>query len=94
MEPVGNGLPDRRLARLSGDYGVPALCRRPWRAVNQKVLTLSEDRETRTAPLGLRIYPSLKIALERAAKDDKRSTASMAEIILTDYLREKGYLTK
>jgi hypothetical protein len=32
--------------------------------------------------------------LEQAAKDDNRSTASMAEIILTAYLRDKGYLPK
>ncbi len=63
-------------------------------AVNKKVLTLSDDREIRTSPLGLRVFPSLKAALEQAAKDDNRSTASMAEIILTAYLRDKGYLPK
>lgn len=55
---------------------------------------MSAERETRDAPLGLRVYPSLKAALEKAAKDDNRSMASMAEIILTDHLREKGYLPK
>jgi hypothetical protein len=34
----------------------------------------------------------VKEALEKAAKDDNRSTASMAEIILMQWLREKGYL--
>ncbi|WP_198669749.1 hypothetical protein [Pelagibacterium sediminicola] len=52
------------------------------------------ERETRNAPLGLRIYPSVKDALEKAAKDDNRSTASMAEIILTQWLKDKGYLEK
>lgn len=55
---------------------------------------LQDERETRSAPIGLRAYPSLKVALERAAKDDNRSTASMAEIILADYLKDKGYLPK
>lgn len=55
---------------------------------------LQDERETRSAPIGLRVYPSLKVALERAAKDDNRSTASMAEIILADYLKDKGYLPK
>lgn len=59
----------------------------------QKALTLSAKHETRSAPLGLRVPPSIKEALERAAKDDNRSMASMADIILTQWLREKGYLT-
>jgi hypothetical protein len=53
---------------------------------------LSENRERRIAPLGLRITPSLKAALESAADDDHRSVASMAEIILTQWLTEKGYI--
>lgn len=48
----------------------------------------------RTAALGFRIAPTLKAALEEAAKDDMRSTSSMVEKILTGYLREKGYLKK
>ncbi len=58
------------------------------------MLTMPAERETRNAPLGLRIYPSVKDALEKAAKDDNRSTASMAEIILTQWLKDKGYLEK
>lgn len=53
---------------------------------------MAEDDETRTSPLGLRVTPSLKQALEKAAKDDQRSMASKAELILTAWLREKGYL--
>jgi hypothetical protein len=53
---------------------------------------MSNDSSTRTAPLGLRIYPATKDALERAAKDDSRSTASLVEKILTEWLREHGYL--
>lgn len=55
---------------------------------------MAKERETRNAPLGLRVYPSLKAALEKSAKDDNRSVASMAEIILTEYLKDKGYLPK
>lgn len=43
-------------------------------------------------PLGARVQPQVKEALERAAKDDARSMSSMAEKILTDWLRERGYL--
>jgi hypothetical protein len=35
----------------------------------------------------------LKEALEKAANADSRSVASMAEIILTQWLEEKGHLT-
>jgi hypothetical protein len=55
---------------------------------------LSEKRELRNAPLGLRITPTLKAALERAAEDDRRSVASMAEIILVEWLEAREYLKK
>jgi hypothetical protein len=53
---------------------------------------MPEKSETRTAPLGLRIFPYIKAALEKAAADDRRSVASLVENILTDWLRRKGYL--
>ncbi len=55
---------------------------------------MSDEREIKSAPLGLRVLPSLKQALERAAKDDRRSTAAMAELILSEWLAQKGYLPK
>ena len=53
---------------------------------------MSETPERRTAPLGLRLLPSLKAALDKAAKEERRPVASYVEIILTDHLRAKGYL--
>lgn len=53
---------------------------------------MSNDRETRDAPIGLKVFPSLKAALEAAAKNDSRSMASMAEKIISQWLRENGYL--
>jgi hypothetical protein len=53
---------------------------------------MSDDKETRTAPLGLRLKPSLKSALEKAAVDDHRPVASYVEKLLTEHLRKKGYL--
>lgn len=50
--------------------------------------------EKRTAALGLRIFPSVKDALERAAADDSRPVASLVEKIVSDWLRERGYLPK
>ena len=50
------------------------------------------DKETRSAPLGLRITPTLKAALEKAAKDDDRPLASYVERVLSEHLRKKGYL--
>jgi hypothetical protein len=49
-------------------------------------------RETRTAPLGLRVTPSVKRALEKAATDDHRPLASYVEKLLTEHLKAKGYL--
>lgn len=46
----------------------------------------------RTNPLGVRVEPDIKEALERAAKDDDRSVSSLVERILKAWLVEKGYL--
>ncbi|SFI84577.1 hypothetical protein [Albimonas pacifica] len=46
----------------------------------------------KSAPIGFRIDPEIKAALERAAKDDDRSLSSLVTIILRDWLRAKGYL--
>jgi len=46
----------------------------------------------KTHPIGFRVEPELKVALEKAAQDDRRSLSSLVEIILSDWLREKGYL--
>ncbi len=51
-------------------------------------------KETRSVPLNLRIRPSLKAAAERAAADDGRSLTSLIEKLLTDHLRDRGYLPK
>jgi hypothetical protein len=53
---------------------------------------MSARKETRTAPLGLRLLPSVKKALEKAATDDSRPVASLVEKVLTEWLREHGYL--
>lgn len=48
--------------------------------------------EPKTAQVNLRLQPSLKAAAERAAADDRRSLTGLIEKLLTDYLRERGYL--
>lgn len=49
---------------------------------------------SKTAALGFRIPQEMKEALERASKDDHRSVSSLATLILSDWLKEKGYLPK
>jgi len=46
----------------------------------------------KSAPLGLRIEPEVKAALERAAKDDDRSVSGLVERIVKAWLVDKGYL--
>jgi hypothetical protein len=55
---------------------------------------MSAKKETRSAPLGLRVLPSVKKALEKAANADNRPVASLVEKIVTEWLREEGYLPK
>ena len=48
----------------------------------------------RTASIGIRVEPDLKEAAERAAKDDRRTVASLIEKVLTEWLETKGYMGK
>jgi len=48
----------------------------------------------RTNPLGVRVQPEIKAAVERAAKDDDRSVSSLVERILQEWLRARGYLSE
>jgi hypothetical protein len=48
----------------------------------------------KTHPLGFRVDPEIKEAIEKAARADDRSVSSMVERILKEWLRENGYLRK
>jgi hypothetical protein len=47
----------------------------------------------KTLQFNMRMTPQLKEAAEEAAADDQRSVASLIEKLLTDYCKEKGFLT-
>lgn len=53
---------------------------------------MTAEREIRSAPVGLRLLPSVKAAAEKAAADDSRSVASLVEKLLIEHLKAKGYL--
>lgn len=62
-------------------------------AVNYHLLTIASDLDmARTASLGLRIEPHVKVALEAAAKDQRRTVASYVELLLIEHLINNGYL--
>jgi hypothetical protein len=48
----------------------------------------------KTHPLGFRVEPEVKEALETAAKADHRSLSSLIEKILVEWLRINGFLPK
>ncbi len=64
--------------------------------VSHEVNHIVRDRvkAPRTAALSFRIDAEMKDALERAATEDSRSVSSLIIKILTDWLRERGYLPK
>jgi hypothetical protein len=64
----------------------------PIRWIVQEALAKMPDKETRTVPLGLRITPTLKAAIDKAAADNERSVASYIERVVSEHLRKKGYL--
>ncbi len=49
-------------------------------------------RETRDAPLSLKVRPSLKAALKQAADQDGRTLAQFTERLLEAAMREQGFL--
>ncbi|RWE54535.1 MAG: hypothetical protein E5V24_11385 [Mesorhizobium sp.] len=52
------------------------------------------ETQEAAAALGLRIEPIVKDALERAAKDDRRTVAAYVEMLIVTELEAKGYLPK
>ncbi len=46
----------------------------------------------RTASIGIRIEPGLKEVAEKAARDDRRTLASLVEKALVEYLIKHEYL--
>ena len=51
--------------------------------------SMVEEKERRVTPVGLRLPPSLKATLEEMARKERRSLASLVQIILEDYVAAK-----
>jgi hypothetical protein len=47
---------------------------------------------TKSDPIGVRLEPNEKDALEKAAAADDRSVSAMARKIITDWLKRNGHL--
>ena len=43
-------------------------------------------------PLSVRFIPAVKVALEKAAKDDSRPVSALVQKIVADWLKERKYL--
>ena len=52
------------------------------------------QKRNKKAQINLRVVPELKAAAEQAAADDQRSLTSLIEKLLTDYLRDRGFLPR
>ena len=50
------------------------------------------DKMNKSNSLGIRVEPETQAALGKAAAADMRSVSSLVNKILTEWLREKGYL--
>ena len=44
--------------------------------------------------LSIRVEPTMKEAIERAAREDSRTSSSLVVKILADWLKANGYLPK
>lgn len=45
-------------------------------------------------PVSFRLLPEVKAALDAAAKADHRSVSSLLDKVISDWLKEQGYLAK
>jgi hypothetical protein len=52
----------------------------------------TSEHMAKTAALSVRVSDQVKAAVEKAAADDSRSSASLVEKIVTEWLKAKGYL--
>jgi hypothetical protein len=50
--------------------------------------------QRKTAQFFMRMDPDVKVAGEKAAAQERRSLASLLEVLLIEYCRERGLLTK
>jgi hypothetical protein len=50
--------------------------------------------ESRRVTISVRVMPYVRDALEKAAKLDRRTVASMADILIEDGLRAKGLISE
>lgn len=48
----------------------------------------------KSVPISFRLEFETKQALEKAAKEDSRSVSSLLDKLVSDWLKEKGYLPK
>jgi hypothetical protein len=48
--------------------------------------------DTHHIATSVRFEPAVKAAIDKAAKDDTRSTSSLIQKVMTDWLKEKGFL--
>ena len=64
-----------------------------WKHICQPTgYTKMTEKRKKTSIITIRAEPHLKAAAEKAAMDDHRSLTQLVEKLLSDYLREKGYL--
>lgn len=48
----------------------------------------------KSVPISFRLKSETKQALEKAAEDDCRSVSSLLDKLVSDWLKDKGYLPK
>lgn len=53
---------------------------------NLRTFARMAKTELKTAPLSIRIRPSLKAAIEKLAQENRRSVAEFVEIVLEDHV--------
>jgi hypothetical protein len=60
----------------------------------ESAAVVAEMTQRKTTHFTMRMDPEVKEAAEKLAAEDRRSLASLIEVLLTERCKEWGYLTK
>jgi hypothetical protein len=58
----------------------------------KKISKPSIEDEARSANVAVRLKPSVKNALDSVAKGERRTVSALLEIVIENWLKEKGFL--
>ncbi len=80
------------MAKISKETPKPVPRKKPRADIIASKTTRGEYLGSHHIATSVRFEPLVKAAIDKAAKDDTRSTSSLIQKVMTEWLKGKGYL--